>query len=264
MKRTLLLACCLLLIAACFAGCKPAEKTDWAYVQGNGTLIIGLDDTFAPMGFRDEAGKLVGFDIDLATAVCKQMGVTAKFQPIDWDAKEMELSTKKIDCIWNGMSITPEREKTMSLTKAYLNNRIIIMTMPGVSVKSKDDLKTLRVGTQAKSSALETVQADPVFAQISDFHEYGTYDEVIMDMDAGRIDCMIVDEVLGMYKNSKRPVAFGVAEVDFGDDFYAVGLRKEDKELTKKLQDAIDAVVKSGAAAEISKTWFGADIVVKN
>ena len=240
-----------------------AADESWQYVLDKGELIIGLDDTFAPMGFRDEAGELVGFDIDLATAVCEEMGVKATFQPIDWDAKEMELSTKKIDCIWNGMSITPARQESMSLTRGYLNNRIIIMTAPGVTVTSKDDLKELAVGTQAGSAAYEVLEADPIFAEITSFSEYPTYDEVIMDMDAGRIQVMIVDEVLGMYKNSKRSNTFGVSEVDFGDDFYAVGLRKEDTELTTKLQAAIDAVIANGKAAEISDKWFGSDIVIK-
>lgn len=241
----------------------PSEDDSWQYILDKGELVIGLDDTFAPMGFRDEANNLIGFDIDLATAVCEYLGVEAKFQPIDWDAKEMELSTKKIDCIWNGMSITPERQQSMSLTRGYLNNRIIIMSVPGVEVNSKEDLAGLSVGTQAKSSALEMVQGDPIYSELKDFHEYRTYDEVIMDMDAGRIQVMIVDEVLGMYKNSKRDSSFVVSEVDFGDDFYAVGFRKEDLELTAKVQEAIDALIANGKAAEISDAWFGTDIVLK-
>ncbi len=283
-KLCLLLVCVLLVLAGCQSNSpstpplapeaslpldggesvvSPDSDISWQYIQDKGELIIGLDDTFAPMGFRDEAGTLVGFDIDLAEAVCAKMGVKAKFQPIDWDAKEMELSTQKIDCIWNGMSITPEREESMSLTRGYLNNRIIIMTAPGVTVTTKDDLKNLSVGTQAGSSALEMAQADPIFDSLTDFHEYPDYDSVIMDMDAGRIQVMLVDEVLGMYKNSKRDTKFGVAPVDFGDDFYAVGLRKEDKALTAKLQEAIDAVIADGTAATISEKWFGSDIVVK-
>ena len=119
----LILALCLTagLFGACTKtdGQNPGENNvnnvdkDAAYgttlddIKANGKLVIGLDDTFAPMGFRDEAGNLVGFDIDLAKAVCEKLGVEAVFQPISWDAKEMELSTGRIDCIWNGMSVTP-------------------------------------------------------------------------------------------------------------------------------------------------------------
>lgn len=107
------------------------EATDdgsWDYIKNNGKLIVGLDATFAPMGFRDESGEIVGFDIDLANAVAKELGVAVEFQPIDWDAKELELNGKKIDCIWNGMSATPERMEKMTLSDPYLNNTISIMT----------------------------------------------------------------------------------------------------------------------------------------
>ncbi|MCE2603887.1 transporter substrate-binding domain-containing protein, partial [Pseudomonas aeruginosa] len=99
---------------------ETADDSSWEYVQEKGELIVGLDDTFAPMGFRDESNNLVGFDIDLATAVCKELGVKVKFQPINWDSKDMELTSKNIDCIWNGMSITPERIEGMSLSNKYL------------------------------------------------------------------------------------------------------------------------------------------------
>ena len=181
--------------------------TTLADIQAKGELVIGLDDTFAPMGFRDESGNLVGFDIDLATAVCEELGVKATFQPIDWDAKEMELSSGNIDCIWNGMSITPEREEAMSLSQAYLNNKIVIMTKEGVTVSAKEDLANYNIGIQAGSAALEAVTNDAVYASIQDkITEYPTYDEVILDVQAGRLDCMIIDEVYGGYKNAKREV----------------------------------------------------------
>ena len=208
--------------------------TTLADIQAKGELVIGLDDTFAPMGFRDESGNLVGFDIDLATAVCEELGVKATFQPIDWDAKEMELSSGNIDCIWNGMSITPEREEAMSLSQAYLNNKIVIMTKEGVAVSAKEDLANYNIGIQAGSAALEAVTNDAVYASIQDkITEYPTYDEVILDVQAGRLDCMIIDEVYGGYKNAKLGSIFAVSEVDFGDDLYAIGFRKGDAELTQ-------------------------------
>lgn len=238
--------------------------TTLADIQAKGERVIGLDDTFAPMGFRDESGNLVGFDIDLATAVCEELGVKATFQPIDWDAKEMELSSGNIDCIWNGMSITPEREEAMSLSQAYLNNKIVIMTKEGVTVSAKEDLANYNIGIQAGSAALEAVTNDAVYASIQDkITEYPTYDEVILDVQAGRLDCMIIDEVYGGYKNAKLGSIFAVSEVDFGDDLYAIGFRKGDAELTQAVNDAINALIESGKAAEISEAWFGADIVVK-
>ena len=233
-------------------------------IKAKGQLVIGLDDTFAPMGFRDENGDLVGFDIDLAKAVCEELGVEAVFQPINWSAKEMELSTGKVDCLWNGLSITPERQETMSMSNAYLNNKIIVMTNKGVTLASKEDLANYNVGVQAQSSALEVVMADDVYDSIKDkITEYDTYDQVIMDMQAGRLDAMIVDEVLGQYKNTQLGGIFDVASFDFGDDLYAIGFRKSDTELTQAVNDALAACIESGKSAEISEKWFGADIVIQ-
>lgn len=239
-------------------------STTLADVKEKGTLVIGLDDTFAPMGFRDEDGNLVGFDIDLATAACEELGVEAVFQPIDWDAKELELATGKIDCIWNGMSATPEREEGMSLSNAYLNNKIIIMTNQGVEITAKEDLVNYNLGTQAESSALEVIKADEIYPDIQDnLTEYPTYDEAIMDMQAGRLDAIIVDEVLGQYKNAQMDNAFNVAPVDFGEDLYVIGFRKTDTELTEAVNDAMATLIENGTSGQISEKWFGADIVVK-
>lgn len=246
------------------ASASGTYSTTLAYIQEKGELVIGLDDTFAPMGFRDEAGDLVGFDIDLANAVCEQLGVQATFKPIDWDSKELALSSGTIDCVWNGMSITPEREEQMSLSQAYLNNKIVIMTKEGVTVNSKEDLANYQIGIQAGSAALEAVKADEIYSSIQgNLTEYPTYDEVILDVQAGRLDCMIIDEVYGGYKNAKMGQVFSVSDVDFGDDLYAIGFRKSDTELTQAVNDALNVLIEEGTAAEISNEWFGEDIVVK-
>lgn len=241
-----------------------SDLTGWAYIEEKGELVIGLDDTFAPMGFRDEAGDLVGFDIDLANAVSEELGVAVKFQPIDWDAKEMELSSKRIDCIWNGMSATPERQKNMALTDKYLNNKIVVLGKDAtVKVVKAEDLANYNVGTQADSAALEVIKANDAYDTFADkVFEYKTYDEVIMDMQAGRIDCMVVDQVLGEYKNSKLKDKMVACDYDFGDDFYAIGCRVEDKDVAAKITEALQAVIDNGKAEEISNKWFGKNIVM--
>lgn len=278
MKKTVLLMATILscgILAACAApatsgSLSQKESQSTAYttsvedIKAKGEMVIGLDDTFAPMGFRDEGGNLVGFDIDLAKAVCEKMGIKSTFQPIDWDAKELELASGKIDCIWNGMSATAEREKSMSLSQAYLNNKIIIMTKSGVTVSAKEDLVNYNIGIQAGSAALEAVKADAAYEKIKDkITEYPTYDEVILDMQAGRLDCMIIDEVYGSYKNAKLQNIFGTADVDFGDDLYAIGFRKPDSALRDEVNKTISELIENGTAADISNEWFGTDIVVK-
>lgn len=265
MKKLFALLLAVLMLSAVLTGCGGTEKSGgWDYIEKKGVLVIGLDDTFAPMGFRDENNNLVGFDIDLATAVGEQLGVEVEFKPIDWDAKEMELSSKKIDCIWNGMSATEERQKTMALTKKYLNNKIVIMTMdPNVKVDSVEDLQNLKIATQADSAALEAMQANEAFDSFSaNISEYPTYDECILDMQSGRMDCMVVDQVLGEYKNSKMDGKMTVCNFDFGNDFYAIGCRKDDTGVADKISDAIGALIENGKAAEISDKWFGKDIVI--
>lgn len=275
MKRILTILLTVTLVVGMFAmvGCgktnEAADKdnsglTGWAYIEDKGELVVGLDDTFAPMGFRDESGNLVGFDIDLANAVGEQLGIKVTFQPIDWDAKEMELTSKRIDCIWNGMSVTDERMKKMALTNKYINNSIIIMAKDNtVKVEKAEDLAKYNVGTQADSSALEVLKANEAYDKYADkISEYKTYDEAIMDMQAGRIDCIAVDQVLGEYKNTKLDKKMIVCDYDFGDDFYAIGCRVEDTDVAAKITEALATVIESGKAEEISNKWFGRNIVI--
>lgn len=254
------------IMIAALAGCgnkEKQEKSDLDYVKDKGTLIIGLDDTFAPMGFRDKKDKLVGLDIDLANAVAKELGVKVKFQPIDWEAKEAELKSKKIDCIWNGMSATPEREKSMSLSKRYLKNRILVMSLKkNVNVKSDADLKNYKMGTQAGSAALEAIKKNKKYDEFKgNIKEYDTYDRAIMDMKAGRNEVLAIDEVFAIYNSAKKEKLYA-SDFNFGADYYAVGFRKDDKKLTEAFNKALKATIDSGKAAKISKKWFGKNLIV--
>lgn len=248
-----------------FTGCGSSDSDGgWSEVKDKGQMVVGLDDTFAPMGFRDKNDKLVGFDIDLARAVGKELDIKIKFKPIDWDSKESELKSKKVDCLWNGMSATKERQKTMALSNKYLNNKIVIMSLDkNVNVKKASDLKDLNVGTQAGSAALETMKANDDYDSFKDkVKEYKSYDDAILDMKAGRLDCIVIDEVLGEYKNKTGNQNLKLSDYDFGDDYYAIGFRKEDTKLRDKVNDAIEKLIDNGEAKKISKKWFGKDIVV--
>ncbi len=272
-KRLSIALAVVLLLTLCACGKKDAAAptatptdadTSWSYIEGNGKIVVGLDDTFAPMGFRTEDGKLVGFDIDLANAVGETLGVAVEFKPIVWDAKEMELEGKKIDLIWNGMSKTPERVEGMNLSAPYLNNSIVIMTLADSAVKSKADLAGKNIGIQVDSAALEVVKADAMYGDIVDgIAEYESYDEAVMDLDTGRLDAVIIDKVAGKYKASKAEGTYAFAAEDFGEDYYVIGMRKGDDALTEKIDNAMKAVIESGKAAEISTKWFGEDLVLR-
>lgn len=264
MKKFTAVLLVFLLLITMFASCaqESGEDNSWEYIKNKGVLIVGLDDTFCPMGFRNEKNELVGFDIDFANAVGEELGVKIEFQPIDWDSKDFELNNKNIDCIWNGMSRNPEREAQMTLTKNYIINRIVILGVEGKIVTELEDLKNYQIGTQAQSAALQILKNCEIYEEIKDnIYEYKTYDEVIMDMDAGRIDVMVVDEVLGEYKSNMRSEKFVLSPYNFGDDYYVVGLRKNNESLRDELEKAFDAVKAGGKAAELSQTWFGKDIL---
>ena len=266
-KKFLLLIAVLTIVATAFVvtGCGEDEEAgDWEYIEKNGKIIVGLDATFAPMGFTDKDDNIVGFDVDLAKAVGEKLGVEMEFKSIDWDAKYTELDAKNIDCIWNGMSATPERAEKLSLSKEYFNNKIVVMTLKDeVKVAKSEDLAKYNVGIQADSSALEVVKEDKAYDKFKDkIKEYKSYDDAITDMQAGRMDCVVIDEVLGNYKNTKMKNALKECKYNFGDDFYAIGFRKDDKELTKKVNDALQELIDDGEAAKISKKWFGKDLVI--
>lgn len=266
-KKFLLLIAVLTIVATAFVvtGCGEDEEAgDWEYIEKNGKIIVGLDATFAPMGFTDKDDNIVGFDVDLAKAVGEKLGVEMEFKSIDWDAKYTELDAKNIDCIWNGMSATPERAEKLSLSKEYFNNKIVVMTLKDeVKVAKSEDLANYNVGIQADSSALEVVKEDKAYDKFKDkIKEYKSYDDAITDMQAGRMDCVVIDEVLGNYKNTKMKNALKECKYNFGDDFYAIGFRKDDKELTKKVNDALQELIDDGEAAKISKKWFGKDLVI--
>lgn len=267
MKKFLTLLGCLLMTVTMLAGCgggTTTTTTGWDYIAEKGELVVGLDDTFAPMGFRDTDNELVGFDIDLANAVGDLLGIDVVFSPIDWDAKDMELTSKNIDCIWNGMSATAERQEAYTLTKKYLNNKIVIMTMDAaLEINSAEDLADVKLATQADSAALETMQANDAWDTFADnVSEYPTYDEAILAMQGGRVDAIVVDQVLGEYKNANMGGTMQVMSFDFGDDFYAIGCRKGETDLADKINDALQTLIDNGTAAQISEKWFGTNIVI--
>lgn len=240
---------CLFAFTACSA---PAETNENA-------LVIGVDDTFAPMGFRDEKGELVGFDIDLANELLGRIGYTAQFQVIDWSMKETELENGNIDLIWNGYTITETRKEKVNFTQPYLDNRQIVVTMADSPIASKADLEGKTVAVQKESSAYDAVMADAVSALIKGAEpiQFDTNTDAFMDLEAGRSDAVVVDEVLARYYIKLRGAEqYKILTEDFGSEQYGIGVRKADTELLSQIDTALTEMIQDGSFDEIKGRWF--------
>lgn len=230
-------------------------------------LIVGLDDTFVPMGFKDENGELTGFDVELAKAVGEKLNKEIVFQPIDWSMKETELNNGNIDFIWNGYSITDKRKEAVQFSKEYLNNRQVIITLANSKIVTKDDLKGAAVGAQNQSSAVDAIEADADRESTFDGGKTVTFEtnnEAFMDLEAGRLDAIVADEILAKYYIKQRGAEkYKILDQDFGKESYGVGMRKTDTELIEAFDKAFKEVKEDGTAKKISVKWFGEDIIVK-
>lgn len=248
-------------VFAIMAGCSNSKSSP---AQDNKkTLVIGVDDTFAPMGFRDKSNNLVGFDIDYAKAAAKKMGTTVKFQPIDWSTKEAELSSGRIDLIWNGYTITDERKKKVLFTKPYLKNSQVIVTRADSNISKLDDVAGKVVGLQSQSSAADALNSNPIKSKIKTVTEYKTNDLALTDLKNGRLDAVVIDEVVINYYMSIQKNSYKVLGDSLAPEEYGVGVKKGNEALLNKLQKALDEMNQDGSAAKISEKWFGANKVLK-
>ncbi len=220
-------------------------------------LVIGLDDNFPPMGFRDEKGELVGYDIDMAREATKRMNIEAEFKPIDWSAKEAELKGKRVDALWNGMTITEERKKNVAFTKPYMVNHQIIIVTSKSPIQNKADLAGKVVGVQDGSSAVDAIAKDETVSKsIKELKNFGDNVTALMDLSTGRLDAVVVDEVVGRYYTSKKPGEYRILAENLGAEEYGVGIRLEDTALLAKLDETLEAMRADGTAKTIYAKWF--------
>ncbi len=236
------------------SGAQNGEKTEF---------IVGLDVSFPPMGFMSEDNEIVGFDIDMAKEVAKKLGLELKLQPIDWAAKEMELNNGNIDCIWNGMTVTEEREENMLLLRPYMANNQLIVVAKDSPIATKADLAGKIVAVQTDSSGELALNNDPIKDEVAEVVSMADYVSALNDLKIGRIDAVIIDEVVARYYVEMEPENFTIIEESLQEEEYAIGFKKDNTEFAQQVQEAFDEVVAEGTAAEISEKWFGKDIVLK-
>ncbi|MBP5985119.1 MAG: amino acid ABC transporter substrate-binding protein [Brachymonas sp.] len=220
-------------------------------------MVIGLDDNFPPMGFRNDKGEIVGYDVDMAREATKRMGIEVEFKPIDWSAKEAELTGKRVDVLWNGLTITEERKKNILFSQPYMQNHQIVIVTANSPIQSKADLKGKVVGVQDGSSAVEAVTKDEELAKsMKEIKKFGDNVTALMDLTTGRLDAVVVDEVVGRYYTSQKAGQYRILSEDLGSEDYGVGLRKEDTALLAKLEEALAAMNADGTAKKIYAQWF--------
>ena len=235
MIALLLAAMMVLSMAACASKTAAAAYSDLAYIQDKGTLVIGITD-FEPMDYKDADGSWIGFDADMAKAFAESLGVTAEFVEIDWDNKILELDSKTIDCVWNGMTLTAEVTSTMECSNAYCNNAqvVIVPADKASEYQTVESVKDLTFAAEAGSAGEAELTAlgytvTPVKAQ----------SDALMEVAAGTSDAAVLDSLM--------------AAARVGEE-YGVGFRKG-SDLAQKLNDFFKASYADGSMMQIAETY---------
>lgn len=247
-----------------------SESTESESTSDQKTFTVGFDAEFPPYGYRDESGEYVGFDLDLAAEVCDRQGWELVKQPIDWDSKDMELSTGAIDCIWNGFTMN-SREDDYTWSDPYIDNSQVFVVAADSGIENKSDLAGKVVAVQKDSSALAALNDEENKDNIalrdsfSQLIEYADYNTAFMDLEQGAVEAVAIDIGVAQYQIDKREE--GAYVMLAGDDNklaseqYAVGFKKGNEELRDTVQDTLDEMVKDGTFAEIAEKWGLTDSV---
>ena len=269
-KFVITLIVMVLVITGCASGGKEKPRKDnWNDFQIDKKVVIGFDNTFVPMGFQEKSGKDVGFDIDLANAVFEKYGIKVQWQAINWDLKETELKNGNIDLIWNGYSKTDERESIIQFTKQYMVNEQVIVVKKSKNIKAISDLKDKVLGAQNGSSGYDTFNSSPeVLKNIvknNDATQYESFNEALIDLENDRIDALLIDKVYANYylKQQNKLDDFNILNAGFDSESFAVGARKADITLVKKINEAFYELYREGKFQEISNKWFGEDVATE-
>lgn len=231
---------------------------DWSYIQDKGDLVIGIT-YFEPMNYKDENGELTGFETEFAQSVCEKLGVKATFQKIDWDSKEVELNAKTIDCIWNGLTITDDRQTNMGISTPYMENKQVMVTKAENADKfaKAEAVKGATVVAEKKSAGEEVAESDEFFKE-ANYVSVDSQAKALLEVKSGTADIAIIDYVMsiGTIANGTDYADLKVVEgKDFAQEQYGIALRKGDTETLEKINNAIQDVANDGKLEEIAKKY---------
>ncbi|MBP5449533.1 MAG: transporter substrate-binding domain-containing protein [Spirochaetales bacterium] len=252
MKKSIVLITIVVAIF-CLVGCQKKAISDYEYIKNKGTLIVGITE-FAPMNYHNEEGKLVGFDTELTNAVCAKLGLKPVFVDISWDLKETELASKNIDCIWNGMTITPREEQILSLTAPYISSKEIMIAKKERIAELTENHNGITITVERGSTGEQValfiqgeIKIVPVDSQITALHDVST----------GASDAAIVDYLMrfGGFGEDTKFHDLGIVEKVVSDDeLMAIAFRKN-SDMTKKVENILNKMKKDGTIREIASRY---------
>lgn len=267
LKMVGLISFCLMaviMLSGCESVTQKADHQDtWSRIKKNKQVTIGLDVTFVPMGFENKSGKITGFDVDLANAVFKQYGIKPVFQPIDWSMNVTELRNTTIDLIWNGFSITPERQDVVNFSKPYLVNDQELVTLKSSNINKFSDMKGKYLGAQSGSSGLNDINDQPKLLKQYIKNQspilYNSFTNAFIDLNHGRISGLLIDSTYANYyiAHQPNPNLYRVVTGKFPQEQFGVGIRKGDKTMQAKINAAFKKLAKNGELKKICEKWFG-------
>lgn len=268
MKKTLLTRClaalllaAVLLLTGCASKPQAAEAVDDSLkaVLDKGELVLGLDASFPPMGFTDESGDIVGFDIDVAREVCDRLGIKLACQPINWSEKEDKLNGREIDCIWNGMSANPSRAEAMNLSEPYMTNEMIFVVAGSGNIRAMTELAGKAVGVQAGSTAQELLEGSDMSADMT-IRALDDNVALLTELEQGALDAVFLDSVVAYYYIADGDKDLFILPGNLAEEEYVIGFRKGDQALRDRVQEVLYEMNVGGKLGEISGKWFGSDI----
>ena len=226
----------------------------------SGTFIVGFDQDFPPMGFLGDDGEYTGFDLELAQEVAQRLGLTYQPQPIAWDAKDMELETGNIDCIWNGFTMNG-REENYTWSDPYMDNTQIFVVAPDSGIATLADLTGKVVEVQVDSSAQAALADMPELADtFKDLVVTPDYNTAFMDLEQGAVDAIAMDVTVAGYMIQERNSDFVILEESISSEVYGIGFQLGNTELRDKVQGALEEMAADGTLKTISEKWFGTDV----
>ncbi|WP_281528326.1 amino acid ABC transporter substrate-binding protein [Ruminococcus champanellensis] len=235
---------------------------DKAASNQKATFTVGFDQDFPPFGYVDENGEFTGFDLELAKEAAKRMDMEIKLQPIDWDSKELELSSGSISCIWNGFTMNG-RENDYTWTESYMDNSQVFVVKSDSGIKTQADLAGKIVTAQTDSAALNALNGDDFKDLKASFKELLTcaqYNTAFMDLEAGAVDAVAMDIGVAKYQIEGKESKFTILDEPIVKEQYAIGFYKGNTEMRDKVQKALDEMAADGTFKKISEKWFGYDV----